>query len=500
MNKRWIRTLVVSWFALILLAPAVHAVDGGDGPDDVCRQAGSSVACGQDSTAGTWSTAVGRRALAPGQSNVAIGFSAEADGGGGANVAIGGAMDVGGSLPTVATGGGSVALGAAARAESEGAIALGQQSEASGSGTVTIGQSARGIGQRSVVLGQGSTDDGKQEVVSFGSQTLQRDLIHVRDITSTGQISAVGFRSTGQMDAGSAIVRNGLSVNAGGASIVGGIDANNGKVTGVAAGDVVAGSTDAVNGGQLFQTNQSVQVAQADALAALAGLEQLVNELMQTGVCQLSGGTMDCSTNLQLGGATVHADADHAVALGTGASVQSSGGIAMGHNAGAAEGNAVAIGTDAQAMHENSIAIGSGSTTSAPNTVSVGAEGNERRITHVAAGVVGTDAVNVDQLHAAVAGAGTLAFTAAKEYTDQEVAALRTSTARGIAAAVAMMNVQPSAVGKTAVSVGVGHYSGETALGLSLTRAAREDVLWSFGAAASLGGETAMRGGFSMEF
>ncbi|WP_050453921.1 YadA family autotransporter adhesin [Candidatus Burkholderia verschuerenii] len=58
----------------------------------------------------------------------------------------------------------------------------------------------------------------------------------------------------------------------------------------------------------------------------------------------------------------------------------------------------VAIGGNAQAIANNSVAIGSNSVANRDNTVSVGAAGAERQITNVAAGTQDTDAVNVSQL------------------------------------------------------------------------------------------------------
>lgn len=57
-----------------------------------------------------------------------------------------------------------------------------------------------------------------------------------------------------------------------------------------------------------------------------------------------------------------------------------------------------AIGAEAWAYGGNSVALGAGSVADQPNTVSVGSAGNERRITNVAPGVYGTDAVNMSQL------------------------------------------------------------------------------------------------------
>jgi autotransporter adhesin len=50
------------------------------------------------------------------------------------------------------------------------------------------------------------------------------------------------------------------------------------------------------------------------------------------------------------------------------------------------------------------VALGASSVADQANTVSVGSATNQRRITNVAEGVNGTDAVNVDQLKAAYAG------------------------------------------------------------------------------------------------
>lgn len=76
--------------------------------------------------------------------------------------------------------------------------------------------------------------------------------------------------------------------------------------------------------------------------------------------------------------------------------------------------NAVALGANAWAIAENSVALGQGSLADRANSVSVGAAHDwqgldgtvykaiDRQITNVAAGTEGTDAVNVDQLNAAV--------------------------------------------------------------------------------------------------
>jgi len=140
-------------------------------------------------------------------------------------------------------------------------------------------------------------------------------------------------------------------------------------VTGVAGGEVSASSKDAVNGSQLFATNQQVAqntAAIAGNTASIAGLSQSIN-------------------NITTGGNGVkffHANS---------AAVDS---VASGRES-------VAVGGGAQATADQSVALGSGSVADRDNSVSVGSQGNERQITNVKAGTADTDAVNVAQLKAA---------------------------------------------------------------------------------------------------
>ncbi|SAK41261.1 hemagglutinin [Caballeronia pedi] len=114
------------------------------------------------------------------------------------------------------------------------------------------------------------------------------------------------------------------------------------SVTGVAAGTLSVDSVDAVNGSQLYQTNQRVSSI-ANATSTIAS----------------------------------NKSDTPAVASGVDSTAQGNGAIAAG---------------------ANSVALGSGSVANEDNTVSVGSQGNERRITNVAPGVSGTDAANMNQL------------------------------------------------------------------------------------------------------
>ncbi len=99
-------------------------------------------------------------------------------------------------------------------------------------------------------------------------------------------------------------------------------------------------------------------------------------------------------------GFEAEATGNHATALGAQATVSATDATAVGFGADATATGAVALGNQTTASHANSVAIGNGTSTTAANQVNVGG----RTISGVNAGVAATDAVNVSQLNAAVAG------------------------------------------------------------------------------------------------
>jgi trimeric autotransporter adhesin len=148
-----------------------------------------------------------------------------------------------------------------------------------------------------------------------------------------------------------------------------------------------------------------------------------------------------------------------------------------------ASGNhATAMGANAKASADNSVALGANSVADRANTVSVGAAGSERQIVNVAAGTEATDAVNVEQLNAVVGNAvGNMpAGMTAKDYTDSRISSLQGTVNQvaknsyaGIAAAMAMPNLTPSAPGKTVVAAGSGAYKSGAAAAVGVTHRSR---------------------------
>ncbi|MDB5786470.1 MAG: hemagglutinin [Caballeronia mineralivorans] len=128
--------------------------------------------------------------------------------------------------------------------------------------------------------------------------------------------------------------------------------------------------------------------------------------------------------------------------------------------------NSTAVGTGAQAAAANSVALGANSVASTANSISIGSVGNERTIGSLAPGINGTDAVNVNQLNAGVGSA----VTQANQYTNSQVQSVRNDANGGTASAMAVAGLpQPSAPGKSMVSIASSVYQGQTgyALGVS---------------------------------
>src|SRR3546814_16404405 len=83
--------------------------------------------------------------------------------------------------------------------------------------------------------------------------------------------------------------------------------------------------------------------------------------------------------------------------------------MAVGFIAAAEETRSTAVGTGSSATADQSVALGWGSVAARGATISVGNAGLQRQITHVAAGTLVSDPVNVGQLNTAI---GSAALTA----------------------------------------------------------------------------------------
>jgi len=193
----------------------------------------------------------------------------------------------------------------------------------------------------------------------------------------------------------------------------------------LAAGQVAAGSSEALNGGQLFQTHSTLAAffggntaynsgtglwtppsftistfgtsgsastdTYADVTSAFAAVDASLNTL-NTRINQMPQQPSTSSPYFQV-------NSTKAAASASGSDSIAVGGVATASGAGS-----IAIGDTATATAANSVALGAGSVADRDNAVSVGSATATRQITHVGDGTEATDAVNVRQLQASQQG------------------------------------------------------------------------------------------------
>ena len=171
-------------------------------------------------------------------------------------------------------------------------------------------------------------------------------------------------------------------------------------ITNVAAGRIDATSTDAINGSQLHATNQAVEAIDGRVTNIETNIDAINGDLtnLTNRVSTVEGDVTNIKNGSE-GMFQVSQDNNTPPPAPTGANSAAGGAGAV-----ASGDNSTALGNGSNASGNNSVALGNGSVATEDNTVSVGAVGEERRVTNVAAGVNGTDAVNVDQLKGVVAG------------------------------------------------------------------------------------------------
>jgi autotransporter adhesin len=356
------------------------------------------------------------------------------------------AMAMGGTAR--ANGLATLALGNNANAMGNNAIAIGSATAATAKFAVALGGNAKATHENAVALGEGSVTGGTAQV-SVGNATLQRKLVNVADgtlsSTSTDAVTGkqvyatnqkvtanetlLGHHATQLTSQGTRIADNRRDLDALRTDFDnfdpdlegvvrfeadGSINVDGGKVTGGAAGDISsAGSTDAVNGGQLFATNQRLSAIESagDYIKVSSDAQSEAAEAGRLGVAIGDGARASIGKE---GGTAIgsftSADARDSVALGRGANVGPSGdqGFAMGVGTNVYATDGVALGAYArvEAGAVGSAALGAGSIADAPGTVSLGHGSLQRRLVNVGRGSTDTDATTVAQLDESLASLG----------------------------------------------------------------------------------------------
>ncbi|EDK0937625.1 YadA-like family protein [Salmonella enterica] len=280
---------------------------------------GASAAMGYHASAmGKWSTAIGSYSQSTGDSSLALGVKSVSAGD--RAIAMGASSSASGSYSMAmgvyanSSGAKSVALGYRSVASGATSSALGYQATASGDDSAAFGNGAKAVGTNSVALGSGSIAQ-EDNSVAVGNSTTQRQITYVAkgDINSTSTDAVTGAQiyslsqsvadrlgggasvnSDGTVNAplyevgtgiynnvGSALSALNTSITNTEASVAGLAEdallwddstsafsashtGNASKITNLAAGTLAADSTDAVNGSQLFDTNEKVDKNTAD--------------------------------------------------------------------------------------------------------------------------------------------------------------------------------------------------------------------------------------------
>ncbi|EAA1041596.1 autotransporter adhesin SadA [Salmonella enterica subsp. enterica] len=295
---------------------------------------GASAAMGYKASAmGKWSTAIGSYSQSTGDSSLALGVKSTSAGD--RAIAMGASSSASGSYSMAmgvyadSSGANSVALGYKSVASGATSAALGYQATASGDDSAAFGNGAQAIGTNSVALGAGSTAL-EDNSVAVGNSTTQRQITYVAkgDINANSTDAVTGAQiyslsqsvadrlgggasvnSDGTVNAplykvgtgiynnvGSALSALNTSITNTEASVAGlaedallwdgntsAFSANHSgsdsKITNLAAGTLAADSTDAVNGSQLFDTNEKVDQNTADITTNTDSINQNTTDI-----------------------------------------------------------------------------------------------------------------------------------------------------------------------------------------------------------------------------
>nr|WP_244259064.1 adhesin [Cupriavidus gilardii] len=333
-----------------------------------------STALGANSTAsGLNAIAAGTGAVADAQDAVAMGTNARATGGkavsiGANNVAYGdGAVAIGD--PSYASGTGAFVGGANNIANADGTATATAANAANGA--VAIGNANTAIGQGSVALGNGSRA-GAAGALAFGDAATATNASDVA--LGSGSVTAAAVGTPSGVIGGNTYNFAGIAPTS---TVSVGAPGAERTITNVAAGRLSDTSTDAVNGSQLYATNQQV----TQNTTAISNINN-------------GAGIKYFHANSTLPDS--QAIGTDSVAIGPNAVANNAGDIALGSGSV----TAAAVGTPGATIGGNAYTFAGTTPTS---TVSVGAPGAERTITNVAAGRLSdtsTDAVNGSQLYA----------------------------------------------------------------------------------------------------
>ncbi|MCH7341471.1 ESPR-type extended signal peptide-containing protein [Acinetobacter higginsii] len=225
---------------------ATAAGSGGDniamGNGVVTGATGKNVAIGSEGTTANSRTgdggavSIGRGQRATGDGAVAIGDPNVANGDGA--IALGKDNIAAGDTAGNTVANGAVALGYENQAIGQGSVALGHTSVAAAAGAIALGDNANAQASRGVALGSNAVASNADDV-ALGSGSVTA----AANPTSNGTVGDITYNYAGTSPSSVVSV---------------GSEGNERQITNVAAGRVNETSTDAINGSQLYSTQQAL--------------------------------------------------------------------------------------------------------------------------------------------------------------------------------------------------------------------------------------------------
>lgn len=340
-----------------------------------------------------------------------------------------------------------------------GQLACGKLSQATDQETTAIGTGARALAFQSVAVGSYS-------LANADSSTAIGSWSHAEELSST----AVG-RSSYAADRVSTAVGADSAATAFRSTALG-ADASASGMTSTAAGyssNAAGPYTTALGSNSEARGPSAIAVGVNSYVPGTAGIAMGTFALAGQSIEDVLQGTPPTAGDIAIGQSAFAADGNWSGSNLNDTPVVARGGhaIALGTASQATAAGAMALGAQSRASAPRAVALGQGSVADQPDTVSIGTPGNERRITHVAPGIAGTDAVNVNQLNA---------LDSKLQAMGQD---LRTYAARSAAKALAMPSIPQLAPGETWAGLAAAHHDGQNAVGAAAAH--QVNAHWNIG-------------------
>ena len=357
---------------------AVSDSGGGTAMGKSVISRNSGVVVGQSSNAiGINSVAYGNTVKANGANSTALGYSTTADGQNA--VAVG--------YSNTASGNNSVSIGSTNQAKNEGSIAVGRGNNATNNNTVVIGRDSNASGNQSVAMGANATSKGTNDTAIGNDVTADGDnsVAIGRSATtkSTSSLAIGTYGTKGTSATGAYSIAMGRDVTASAESAIAiGKDAVSNKKDAVALGsgsDTSSAATvqsSTTIGGKTYYWNKGVlPTTDSDGRQVSVGKSGFERQIKNVAAGEISANSTDAINGAQLysvaSGLASNLTKDlkipyvsiNSTATGASSNVNNDGAkgsnsIAIGPFTTATKDNGVAIGNGAKSLSEDSIVIG----------------------------------------------------------------------------------------------------------------------------------------------